>query len=56
VSEPKTLSQATKDELAKFEVYLKRRAERPDESVFVTYAEVYGEVVFEDKEAARAIP
>ena len=35
-------------ELRLFEIYLRRRAEKPDENVVLVYAEVYGEVVFED--------
>jgi hypothetical protein len=36
-------------EVDKFKVYLKRRATLPDEPIDLAYAEVYGEVVFEDK-------
>lgn len=35
-------------ELRLFEMYLKRRAEHPDEPQSLAYAEIYGEVVFED--------
>ena len=35
-------------ELRRFEAYLWRRAERPDEDASLAYAEVYGEVVFEE--------
>jgi hypothetical protein len=37
-------------ELRLFEMYLKRRAEKPDEDKMQAYAEIYGEVVFEDPE------
>lgn len=37
-------------EVRRFMRFLRRRAERPDEPMFVTYADFYGEVVFEDKE------
>lgn len=37
-------------ELRLFEMYLRRRADKPDEPRFQAYAEIYGEIVFEDKE------
>lgn len=37
------------EELRKFEAYMIRRIRNPDESPDIAYAEVYGEVVFEDK-------
>lgn len=39
-------------ELRLFEMYLKRRAEKPDEDNGIAYAEIYGEVVFEDPDGA----
>lgn len=36
-----------------FEMYLKRRADRPDEDVSLAYAEIYGRVVFEDSKCSR---
>lgn len=38
-------------ELRLFEMYLKRRAEHPEELQHLSYAAIYGEVVFEDEEA-----
>lgn len=38
-------------ELRLFEMYLKRRAERPYEDAGIAYAEIYGEVVFEDRDS-----
>lgn len=35
-------------ELRLFEIFLRRRAERPEEPLFVAYGEVYGETVYED--------
>lgn len=35
-------------ELRLFEMYLRRRAEKPDEPQFVSYGAIYGETVFED--------
>ena len=43
----KTITARDRGELQLFEIYLRRRAEKPDENVFVAYAEVYGEVVYE---------
>lgn len=34
-------------ELRLFEMFLRRRNERPDEAVTHAYAEIYGEVVYE---------
>lgn len=36
-------------ELARFAEYLKRRHDAPAQPAFVTYGDVYGEVVFEDR-------
>jgi hypothetical protein len=45
------LSDHDKAELMKFEAYLQRRHDKPDENpATVTYPEHYGEVVFEDPE------
>ena len=43
----KRITAADRGELRLFEIYLRRRADKPDENVFVAYAEVYGEVVYE---------
>lgn len=34
-------------ELLRFEKYLQRRSQRPDEPLFVTYGEEYGEAVLD---------
>lgn len=54
-SDDHKLSPEDREELRKFREYVKRRSELPAEQDFVAYGEVYGEVVFEDKEAARAL-
>jgi hypothetical protein len=41
------LSAQDRCELRLFEMYLKRRAERPDEDRLLAYAEIYGEVVYD---------
>lgn len=43
-------------ELRLFEMYLKRRAERPTEDPNVAYAEVYGVVVFDVNEPKPKMP
>lgn len=45
-----TLSDHDKAELLKFEAYLRRRVDKPNEDVNHAYAETHGEVVFEDAE------
>jgi hypothetical protein len=42
------LSAHDRAELERFEAYLRRRADNPSEPHFVSYGEVYGEIVFED--------
>lgn len=44
------LSGHDKAELLKFEAYLQRRHDKPDEPATHAYAETHGEVVFEDLE------
>jgi hypothetical protein len=44
------LSDHDKAELLKFETFLKRRHDKPDEPVTHAYAETHGEVMFEDPE------
>ncbi len=50
------ISVTDRAELRLFERYLARRAEQPDENVFLAYAEVYGEVVFEDTSSGDIEP
>ncbi len=50
------LSDHDKAELRKFETYLNRRHDKPEEPQFVTYGDVYGEVVFEDTPEPCADP
>ena len=42
---------ADREQVARFARYLHRRAEKPDEPQFHAYAEIYGDVVYESKEA-----
>jgi hypothetical protein len=44
------LSDHDKAELLKFETFLQRRHDKPDEDLQHAYAETHGEVVFEDQE------
>jgi hypothetical protein len=46
----KSLTAVDREELRKFRRFLLRRNDRPDEPLHMAYAEVYVEVVFEDKE------
>ena len=42
---------ADREQIARFARYLRRRADKPDEPQFHAYAEIYGDVVYESKEA-----
>ena len=44
------LSDHDKAEVLKFEAFLQRRHDKPDENVHHAYAETHGETVFEDAE------
>ena len=45
---PSDLSIEDQQELTKFRGFLNRRAQNPDEPVVHSYAEVYGEVVYDE--------
>lgn len=49
------ITQRDAAELARFRTLLQRRADKPDEPLLHAYAEVYGEVVFQDPDHHEAM-